>query len=482
MGEDVTSEAGQAWAIADSLLDAIVLLDAEGRIEGANAAWLADPAVSPAGNGAKLSGVGRLYLSVCRSSEKNPLSDLPKAAEIKEGLQSVLEGRAERYLCEYSRRRGNDVQWFLAMVTRRPGSKKGAVVVHQNITGFFRRGEVTGQTIFGTLLEGTADGIFMCDPEGYILIANTVLCRWLGKPAEEVVGRKGEEVAGGGMLQVITGENAEILRSGRTRSFEISASTAEGDRIFAVSKGVYRGAGNGGRAVFGFVRDITELRAIQREIIEISDKEKQRLGQELHENLCQYLVGISLLGNVLHEDLVKMKLKQAEDARQITALVKDAISEVRSLVKGLSPIPHEHQGELVTALGELAEHARAVGKIRCSLRVPRSANDIDPVIAMHLYRIAQEAVHNAIKHSGAKRLEIVLSQRRDALVLTVKDDGVGLDSASAKSVSGGTGYGLYLMNYRSRAIGGTLAIRLPSRGGTTVVCTVPIQRSFSETS
>ena len=148
----------------------------------------------------------------------------------------------------------------------------------------------------------------------------------------------------------------------------------------------------------------------------------------------------------------------------------------------MSPIPHDHQGELITALGELAEHARAVGKIRCSLRVPRSADMIDPVTAMHLYRIAQEAVHNAIKHSGAKRLEISLSQRRDALVLTVRDDGVGLDGASTKSWAGGTGYGLYLMNYRSRAIGGTLAIRLPPKGGTAVVCTVPIRQSFSETS
>lgn len=474
MGVDVGSETEQGWAIADSLLDAIVLLDAEGRIESTNAAWLKPGAAGEcSGKYSKRPGVGRLYLSVCRSPDKNAFSDLPKASEVKEGLLSVLEGRVDRYTCEYTKRHGSNVEWFIAMITRRTGGVKGAVVSHTNISGLFK----PDKTLLGTLLEGAADAVFLCDPEGRILIANSVCCRWLGKPMDKVVGRKGEEVASGGMLQLILGENAETLRSGRVRSMEVTVSTADGVRIVSVTKGVYRGSGIGGRGVFGIARDITELRAIQREIIEISDKEKQRLGQELHENLCQYLVGISLLGNVLHEDLVKMKLKQGEDARQITALVKEAISEVRALVKGLSPIPHEHQGDLVTALGELAEHARAIGKIRCSLRVPRTANSIDPTIAMHLYRIAQEAVHNAVKHSGAKRLEIILTQRRNAWVLTIKDDGVGLDGASTSSMSGGTGYGLYIMNYRSRAIGGTLAIRLPAKGGTAVVCTVPIKRS-----
>lgn len=491
MGEDAGLE--QGWAIADSLSDAIVLLDADGRIEATNAAWLQSRAASTASPGKtsgksksekgrekirdknaafKRPGIGRLYLSVCRSPDKTAFSYLPKVSEVEAGLRSVLEGRSARYTCEYTKRRGNSVVWYNLVITKRAGGVKGATVAHSEVTGLFTE----SQTLFGTLLEGTADAVCLCDTNGRLLIANPALARCLGKEVREIVGRKGEEIATGEMQRLILGENPETLRSGKMRYFEITAATPDGVRTFSVTKGVYSGMGIGGRGVFCIARDITELRAMQREIIEISDKEKQRLGQELHENLCQYLVGISLLGNVLYEDLLRLKLKQGEDARQITSLVKDAISEVRALVKGLAPIPEEHQEELITALVELAEHARAIGKIRCCLRVPRTAQFVDPSIAIHLYRIAQEAVHNAIKHSGAKRLEIILSNRRNAVELTVKDDGVGLEKPPNTLGNSNSGYGLYIMNYRSRAIGATLEFRRPPKGGTAVVCTVPLPK------
>jgi signal transduction histidine kinase len=207
----------------------------------------------------------------------------------------------------------------------------------------------------------------------------------------------------------------------------------------------------------------------ERRIIEAVDLEKQRFADELHENLCQFLVGISLLGNALDEELLRLNLSQSQDARQITNMAKDAVLQVRGLVKQLSPMPLGHGEGLIPALEDLAEQARSASKIKCSFHAPLAGYSMEPVVAMHLYRIAQEAVYNSIKHANAKRLSIRFSASRGKIVLTVRDNGIGFTPRPDSS----SGIGLRLMHSRARAIRATLEFRkLPIRG-TAVICTLP---------
>lgn len=221
---------------------------------------------------------------------------------------------------------------------------------------------------------------------------------------------------------------------------------------------------SGGAGTFVDFNSTTERR-----ILEAVDLEKQRFATELHENLCQFLVGISLLGNALDEELLRLNLSQSQDARQITSMAKEAVVQVRGFVKQLSPLPLGHGEGLVPALEDLAEQAESGGKIKCRFYAPVDTHTMEPVIAMHLYRIAQEAVYNAIKHAQAKRLSIRVTVGRRKIVLTVRDNGIGFIPRPESS----SGIGLRMMNSRARAIRATLEFRKLPVKGTAVICTVP---------
>ncbi len=456
------------FAVADALLEHVAVVDKRGRILAVNAAW--DRLAVENGGGPAGSNVGGDYFELCQSK---PAMGLPMSESVHASLRAIAEGRLERFTCEYPSTSKGNVRWFLISAARL-AKKQGTVISHIAISQ--RRpteyAAPESSILFGDIIEGTTDAVFLCDPAGNLLLVNSALAQWFGQPVSAMVGHNVADIGTPEIGRIVQEQNAAIIEAGQTRTFEITSSTVHGVRTFLITKGLHRNREGTVQGVFGIARDISELKAMEREIIETSDKEKHRLGQELHENLCQYLVGISLLGNALYEELLRLNIKQAEDARQITGLVKDSVSEVRALVKGLAPMPLEQEEGLIAALQELAEQARRIGKIKCSFKGPPSTNFIAPATSMHLYRIAQEAVHNAIKHSQATRLKIILSNTRRAVVLTVQDNGIGFP-AYPSLPDGSSGLGFHIMNYRSRAIGAVLEIRkLPVRG-TAVICTMP---------
>ena len=323
------------------------------------------------------------------------------------------------------------------------------------------------------VVKATTDAIFVCGLDGRLLLTNPAFAAMLGKTADAIAGCDAGRLKLLEMSGLIFEHNAAVLASGVTRNFEYSEVTASGLRTALVTKGVYRDAAGRALGVFGIARDISEFRVIEQEIIDTSDREKQRLGRELRENFCQHLVGISLLGNVLYEELSRTGIEQADFARQIANLVKEVVSEVRTLEKNLS-VTHLEQGEgLVEALEDLAEQVRAGGEIECVLRAPVSKPVLEPQTAMYLFRIAQEAVHNAVTHSQARRLQIRLSSKRDAVVLSVRDDGVGFSENEPGMAGARSQIGFPIMHYRSRAIGAKLEIKHLPRGGIEVISTVP---------
>ena len=219
----------------------------------------------------------------------------------------------------------------------------------------------------------------------------------------------------------------------------------------------------------GVGTNITERHRLERQLLEISDREQARIGQDIHDGLCQHLVSLAFDANALHQELSAQTRPEARTARRIAAVLDQAITESRQLSRGLFPVRLETEG-LPSALEELAATTRDRFKLRCRFASKGPVAVENGPMATHLYRIAQEAVSNAIKHSAGRRISIRLIGRAELLELSVEDDGMGLSAAKRKQA---TGMGLHIMEYRARTIGGKLDIGPGRRGGTLVCCCIP---------
>ena len=205
---------------------------------------------------------------------------------------------------------------------------------------------------------------------------------------------------------------------------------------------------------------------LEQQILEISDREQARIGQDIHDGLCQQLIGLAFSANSLQQSLVTQGRSEAGVARKICHLLDEAITEARSVCRGLYPVRLETEG-LVPALEELARTTSERFKVECVCEVESRQLQCNIVTATHLYRIAQEAVNNAVKHSSGRCISIHLHGGEGAIELRIQDDGHGLPAESERHA----GMGLHIMDYRARRIGGVLDIG--SNGtGTLVVCRV----------
>jgi two-component system CheB/CheR fusion protein len=222
------------------------------------------------------------------------------------------------------------------------------------------------------------------------------------------------------------------------------------------------------RLFTGFIRDITERKRLEKEILEISEREQRRIGQDLHDGLCQHLAGIEMLGQVLAQKLGPKSKAHAQRADQIAAAVREAISQTRLLARGLSPVTLESEG-LMSALAELALNTEKLFGRRCRFHCPTEVRFDNHAAATHLFRITQEAVSNALKHGRAKNIEIGLREDAHQLHLRVVDDGIGFPANFTR----GKGMGLRIMQSRIGMVGGQLTLERNSGAGTAVLITAP---------
>jgi signal transduction histidine kinase len=216
-----------------------------------------------------------------------------------------------------------------------------------------------------------------------------------------------------------------------------------------------------------------ERHRLERQLLEISDREHARMGQDIHDGLCQQLVILAFDANSLQGQLAAQHRTEAKAVGRIALYLDHAITEARRLSRGLFPVRLEREG-LAPALEELARTTRERFSVRCRFVSKGSPSVKNSVVATHLYRIAQEAVRNAIKHSRATNIIIRLCARAGGLELSVEDDGSGVAAAGRAKA---TGMGLHIMDYRARAIGGALQLGPGPHGGTKVSCCVPARVS-----
>ncbi|MDD5243643.1 MAG: histidine kinase [Syntrophorhabdaceae bacterium] len=222
---------------------------------------------------------------------------------------------------------------------------------------------------------------------------------------------------------------------------------------------------SGGDEVLGIIRDITERRHLEKQVLEISEWEQQRIGQDLHDSLCQQLAGIAFLGKVLEQKMDAQSYGEARDAAEIVSLIDDAITQTKGLARGLYPVRLEATG-LMAALTELSHTVQKFFGINCSFSYDRPVLIHDNIMAIHLYRIAQEAVNNAIKHGKANNIRITFTNENGATVLMIKNDGV----CSRRMLKNNTGMGISIMRHRANMIGASLEIKSNPAGGTVVAC------------
>lgn len=224
---------------------------------------------------------------------------------------------------------------------------------------------------------------------------------------------------------------------------------------------------SGSRKLRGFMLDITERKRLEREILDISAREQQRIGQDLHDGLGQHLTGIAFLSKVLEQKLAAKSLGEATEAAEIAALVNQAITQTRDLARGLCPVQLEASG-LVAALQELASKTESLFNVSCHFECEHSVLIHDNAVATHLYYIGQEAISNAVKHGKAQRIRVGLAAENHRITLTVQDDGIGFPEVPEKHA----GMGLHIMKYRARMVDGSLTIERDVAGGTTVTCSL----------
>jgi signal transduction histidine kinase len=212
--------------------------------------------------------------------------------------------------------------------------------------------------------------------------------------------------------------------------------------------------------------EMQERVRLEEEILSISEREQQRIGHDLHDSLCQHLTGVALAGEVLSERLAAKSLPEARAMNHIVEMVEGAIDLTRTLARGLHPFDLKGEG-FTDALRQLAATMTEGFKTPCTFQCDMPVEILEPGVATHLYRIAQEAVTNAVKHGNAGEIILRLKAGTDGLMLTISDDGVGISPKVP------AGMGLRTMAYRASVIGASFNVERQASRGTRVSCRLP---------
>lgn len=220
--------------------------------------------------------------------------------------------------------------------------------------------------------------------------------------------------------------------------------------------------------VLGILRDVTERHRLEAEVLRATDEERQRLGRELHDGLGSHLVGLGMLVRGLARRVGEEAPDLADELQDVARLIREGADQARALAHGLNPVSIDRQG-LPVALARLAESTDLQDELHCTCDVAADVPRLPPEVATQLYRIAQEAVTNALRHADATHIEIALRMDDDAVVLNVDDDGRGFAGTPRPQERG---LGLHTMAYRARTIGGALDLREKPQGGVVVSCRI----------
>ena len=321
------------------------------------------------------------------------------------------------------------------------------------------------ETRFHTIFDAAADGMFLRDlTSGRFYLANKACLAMLGYSLKEFTTLKLEHLHPKEDLPFIRQEMAKFRAGGAAPRAEIRFRRKDGSLLDTELHPTLVRL-NGRDYVLVAIRDISERKQLQAELLRIREMERQHLGRDLHDGLSQHLAAMAMLSGSLAEKLGAKGLPEAADAALLARRTREAASLSHDLSRALYPASL-HLSGLPTALEELALLVEKMFSIRCRFNNQNATRLADENLERQLFRIAQEAAFNAGKHSRGRHIRIALRQTKRWLTLTIQDDGSGVPPAELTAHD----LGLNILKYRADLIGATLTIDAQPNRGTTVTC------------
>ncbi len=376
-------------------------------------------------------------------------------------LHKLIDADIDQYIIEslYDEQR-LDVR--VAFAEKMARNKEGQFLIEQKL----RESEARARSILRT----TVDAIITIDDRGTV--------RTFNKAAEDLFQYKSSEVIGENVKMLMpqpyrrehddyidnyhqTGER-KIIGIGR----EVTGKRKDGS-TFPMYLAVSEVNVNDQRLYTGIIRDISEQRRLEQEVLRVSEHERHRIGQDLHDGLGQMLTGITLINKNIAATLNDEDHPLAKDVDEITDLLKEADEYARGLSRNLVPVELDSSG-LVAAFQRLASNAERLFNIDCELKNTLNIHFDDPTSLTHLFRIVQEATSNAVKHGNASKVQIDMQSDETKLTIKIEDNGTGF----APDWDQHKGLGVRIMKFRSRLIGANLEISKSSLGGAAIIVTL----------
>lgn len=378
-----------------------------------------------------------------------------------EQLHKLLDADVDQYILEslFDEQR-LDIR--IEFAERQARNKQGQFLIEQKL----RESEARVHAILNT----TVDAIITIDERGLIRSFNHSAEKLFLFEASEVIGKNVNILMPQPYKREHDGYIGNYHKTGERKIIgigrEVTGQRKDGT-MFPMYLAVSEVNANDEKLFTGIVRDITEQRRLEQEVLRVSEHERRRIGQDLHDGLGQMLTGISLINKSIASTLKDQNHELAAESEEITKLVREADEYARNLSRTLIPVELESNG-LKAAIRRMADNAEKLFNIKCVLTDFVDIHFDDPTSLSHLYRIVQEATSNAVKHGNASKVIIRMEADIDKLVLSIEDNGKGFSPDWDKE----KGLGVRIMQFRSNLIGANLRIQESEMGGAAIIITL----------
>ncbi|HKL16110.1 MAG TPA: PAS domain S-box protein [Balneolaceae bacterium] len=359
------------------------------------------------------------------------------------------------------------------LVKDRKGNPQHCVITLVNIDKLkntetrLNHSQALAEAIFST----STDAIITANSNGEILSANKAVSKMFGYNHDEILGKN---------LKILmpyrhklnhdeyidnylsTGENKIIDKGRETQGVKKNRT------IFPIELTVSEIVCNGDRIFAGIIRDLSRRRELEHQLIEIGNEERRRIGRDLHDGLGQMLTGIRMLTESLSRKLHANAVPGADEVKEIAEMISEADEIARSIARDMVQVEIEKKG-FQSAVDELCRKIQRMTGVNCVLEIGNDLEIENHSKALHLFRIVQEAINNAVKHGNANNIDIRLSENTHHLLVEVQDDGVGFSSQANDH----EGKGIQIMKHRARMMGGNLELIRTNQNRTMIRCLIP---------
>lgn len=370
-----------------------------------------------------------------------------------------------------NRKKNGEVFWeyaVIAPVHDEQGELTHFVSIKEDITERRRAGEELHdrEEKLRAILNTVVDAVISIDQRGTIVGVNPAAERMFGYAEREMLGQNVSMLMPSPYREEHPRYLANYHRTGEAKIIgigrEVQAMRKDGT-VFPIDLAISEV--NHLHIFTGVIRDITERKRLEAEVLRISEEERQRVAADLHDGVCQELASIGFAATAVQREIQRVSQPLARKMERIASAISEATGHARAVARGMAPVVAGGDS-LMQALQQLVAEVARSHRIRCLFECPMPVLIEDPIVSNQLYRIAQEAIHNAARHGKPKRIRVQLSKKGEEIWLRIKDNGVGLPADLPLT----GGLGLRTMKYRAELIRAHFVIQSRKRGGTEVVC------------